>query len=381
VSVDRITSKPLTLLRASFHSASAIWVFAVIFLLFALWVPNTFLTTGNWQTLLDQQAVTALIAIGLVIPLSAGVFDLAVGTEVGLGAILVAWLLSKSVPAGVAVVGALIAGGLVGLVSGLLIIRARIDSFIATLGMSSVLLALISWVSSDQQIAGLSSGFQRLGNTEIAGITLPVYIMLAIGVVLYYLLEHTALGRRIYATGGNLDAARLAGVRTSRMIVGSLIACGALAAFAGVLVSSSLATGDPTIGPPYLLPAFSAAFLGSTQFRGGRFNVWGTIVAVYVLATGVKGLQLAGAPTWIPDLFNGVALLVAVGLAKHERTSRRASAVGRLVSRGRPTIGQGSRASAQEAAASRDQNEQALAGAAAPGGESLGDASGSPESP
>ncbi len=104
-----------------------------------------------------------------------------------------------------------------------------------------------------------------------------------------------------------------------------------IAAFAGMLVTANLGTGDPTIGPAYLLPAFSAAFLGSTQFRGGRFNVWGTIVAVIVLATGVKGLQLAGAPIWIPDLFNGAALLLAVGLAKYETTASRAGAVRRLL--------------------------------------------------
>jgi ribose transport system permease protein len=140
-------------------------------------------------------------------------------------------------------------------------------------------------------------------------------------------LERTPLGRRVYATGGNLEAARLAGVRVTTVVVAALIACATIAAFAGVIVSANLATGDPTIGPAYLLPAFSAAFLGSTQFRGGRFNVWGTIVAVIVLATGVKGLQLAGAPIWIPDLFNGAALLLAVGLAKWETTATRAGAV------------------------------------------------------
>ncbi|MET0430564.1 MAG: hypothetical protein ABW026_18950, partial [Microvirga sp.] len=104
-----------------------------------------------------------------------------------------------------------------------------------------------------------------------------------------------------------------------------------IAAFAGILESANLGNGDPTVGPSYLLPAFSAAFLGSTQFRGGRFNVWGTIVAVYVLATGVKGLQLAGAPIWIPDLFNGAALLLAVGLANFESTASRAGAIRRVL--------------------------------------------------
>jgi ribose transport system permease protein len=325
---------PWALLRASFQKASALWVFAAIFILFALWVPSTFLATGTWRSLLDEQAITALVAIGLVLPLAAGAFDLAVGTEVGVGSILVAWLLTKGMPVLPAVVLSVLAGGVIGLTSGWLIVKVHIDSFISTLGISSILLAVISWISRDTQIIGLSTGFQKLGNTQLLGLVLPFYIMLVVAAAVYYFLEHTASGRRVYATGGNLDSARLAGVNTSRVLVGTLVACGMIACFAGMLVSSSLATGDPTIGPPYLLPAFSAVFLGSTQFRGGRFNVWGTVLAVYVLATGVKGLQLAGAPTWIPDLFDGVALLIAVGIAKHQRSGGRVSAIRRIVSRG-----------------------------------------------
>jgi ribose transport system permease protein len=161
--------------------------------------------------------------------------------------------------------------------------------------------------------------------------------MLGIALVAWYVLERTPVGRRVYATGGNTAAARLAGVGTSTVIVGSLVACGAITAIAGLLVSSRIATGDPTVGPAFLLPAFTAAFLGSTQFRGGRFNIWGTVVAVYVLATGIKGLQLAGAPVWIPDFFNGVTLLLAVGLARYERTARVNGAIGRALRRQRRT--------------------------------------------
>jgi ribose transport system permease protein len=304
----------------SFRNISALYVFVVLFAIFSIWVPSTFLTWEVWKSLFDAEAVTAIVAIALIIPLAAGAFDLAIGSEVGFGAIVVAWLLSKhGVPLVPALALTLVAGGLVGLASGLLIVKVRVDSFIATLGISSILLALIAWISNSTQILGLSTGFQDIAGTEVLGLTLPVFLMLGIGIVVWYVLECTPVGRRVYATGGNAEAAKLAGVRTGAIVVGCLVACGVIAAFGGVLVSSRLATGDPTVGPAYLLPAFSAAFLGSTQFRGGRFNVWGTIVAVYVLATGIKGLQLAGAPTWIPDLFNGVALIFAVGLARFER--------------------------------------------------------------
>jgi len=340
---DRSSAVRRAVAALSFRNISALYIFVVMFIVFSIWVPDTFLKWDTWKAMFDSQAVTAILAIGLVVALSAGAFDLAIGAELGFGAIVVAWLL---VDKGVAVVPAialtLLAGGLVGLANGLLVVKARIDSFIATLGMSSILLALIAWVSDSQQILGLPQSFQKLGTTEILGLTLPVYLMLATALVVWYLLERTPLGRRVYATGGNIEAARLAGVRVAAVVVGSLVVCGVIAAFAGLLVSANLATGDPTIGPSYLLPAFSAAFLGSTQFRGGRFNVWGTIVAVIVLATGVKGLQLAGAPIWIPDLFNGAALLLAVGLAKWETTASRAGAVRRLLRldrrrrRGRP---------------------------------------------
>jgi ribose transport system permease protein len=284
--------------------------------------------------MISTQAVTALLAVGLVIALSAGAFDLAIGATLGFGEVLVAWLLVRR---GVAIVPAIalstLAGAAVGLANGLLVVKARIDSFIATLGVSSVLLAVIAWISASQQIVGLSNSFQEIATNKVLGFPLSVYVMVIVAFAVWYVLERTPIGRRVYATGGNIEAARLAGVRTSAVIVGALAACGAIAAFSGVLVTSSLGAGDPTVGPPYLLPAFSAAFLGSTQFRGGRFNVCGTVLAVYVLGAGAMGLQLAGAPIWIPDLFNGFALLLAVGLSKFQGTAQRAQAI-RLLLRG-----------------------------------------------
>ena len=303
-------------------------------MLFALWVPDTFLTAGVWRSLLANSALTALVAIAVTIPLAAGTFNLAVGTEVGMAAIVSAWLL-ESQHLGVVPRSSLtlLAGCAIGAVSGALIVRARIDSFIATLGMSSVLLALIAWVSVASRSSTFRGSFQALATNELLGLVVPVWIMLAVGLVVWYVLQRTPTGRRIYATGGNVNAARLAGVRTSRVIVLSLVSCGAIAALAGLLTSAQLAVGDPTVGPGFLLPAYAAAFLGSTQFHGGRYNVWGTVIAVLVLAVGVKGLQLAGAPVWIPDLFNGVALLLAVGLSKYQRTARRSAAVARILRR------------------------------------------------
>ena len=312
-------------------SVSAIYVFIFLVGIFSMWIPDLFLTKTTWRTLLDNQVVTALCAMALVIPLAAGVVNLAVGAQVGAVSILVGWLLVKQgINPALAVVVCAVFGCAVGFATGLLLVYARIDSFIGTLGVSSLLAAFITAISGGRQILGVPTGFADLGTDQLFGITYPVYFVLIVAVALWYLLERTTAGRRIYATGGNIEAARLSGVRTARVIIGSLVLCGLITAFAGMLVTARLANADPTIGPGYLLPAFTGAFFGSTQFRGGRFNVFGTLLAVYVLATGVKGLQLAGAPVWFPDVFNGAALLIAVALAKFQ-SGGRTKAIARLI--------------------------------------------------
>ena len=302
----------------SFRNISAFYILAGLLIVFSFWIPDTFWTSATLRTLLDSQAIVALAAVGLVIPLSAGVFNLAVGYQVGLAGIVAGWLLmDHDAPVLVAVVLAIASGLVVGLISGVLVVKARINSFIATLGMSSLVAATITAISGGHQILNLPTGFSDFGEGTVGPVTYSVIVMVLVSLIVWYFLERTPVGRRIYATGGNLEAARLAGVRTSTIIVGSLMAGGAIAALAGVILTSRIANADPTVGPSYLLPAFTAAFLGSTQFKGGRFNVWGTVVAVYVLAVGVKGLQLGGAPVWIPDAFNGASLLLAVGMAAY----------------------------------------------------------------
>jgi ribose transport system permease protein len=323
--------------QLSFRNASAVYLLLLLFVVFSLWEPGSFLTAQTWRSLLDNQAISAMAAIGLVLPLSAGVVDLAVGSEVGVGAILVAWLLAHTgLPIAAAVLVTLLAGAAIGVIVTLLVVRARISSFITTLAMSSILLALIDWTSGSQQILGLGTSFQQLATGELLGVTYPVYVLAVLCLIVWWLLDRTALGRRVHATGGNLEAARLAGVRTSRIILFATVGCGVITAAAGVLASSQLATGDPTISTSYLLPAFAAAFLGSTQFQGGRFNVAGTLVAVAVLAVGVQGLELAGAPIWLPNLFDGAALLLAVGLAQAQAApGSRTAAIRRTLHLGR----------------------------------------------
>lgn len=305
------------------RNISAVYVGIAIFIIFSLWVPDTFLTDTTIRTLLSNNAVVVLAAVALVIPLAAGIINLAIGAQVGAASIFIGWLLvTQGWPMFPAIIACLISGAIIGFVTGVVIVYLKIQSFIATLAITSLLTAFITAISSGRQILGMPEEFATIGTGQLFGVAYPVYIMVIVCIILWYFLERTPVGRRIYAVGSNIDAARLSGISVNRILIGSLVVGGIVASLAGILLTARLANADPTIGPNYLLPAFTAAFLGSTQF-GGRFNIWGTVISIYVLAMGIKGLQLGGAPIWITDAFNGAALLAAVALAVHQRTAKK----------------------------------------------------------
>jgi ribose transport system permease protein len=215
----------------------------------------------------------------------------------------------------------ILAGLAIGLFNAIIVVGARIDSFIGTLATGSLLAAATSLIDNDQAIIGpaLSGNFGKIATTDIAGIQLPVFLMLVVAIALWFMQGYTVVGRRIYATGFNEIGAKLAGIRTRRLQFGSLVVSGLVAGIAGVLLASQVSSGSPDIGPPYLLDAFAAAFLGATQF-GGRFNAWGTVIAVLLLGTGKTGLVLVGAEPWAQSMFSGVVLLAALALTNLERT-------------------------------------------------------------
>ena len=306
----------------SIRNISAVYVWIGLFVVFSIWVPETFLTQGTLKSIIGQYSVTTLAALALMVALAAGAFDLSVGQIIGGSAVTIAWAMQRGMSWEVAS----LLGLLVGVVSGLLsatAVRLGINSFIATLGMSSIVAAYVDWRSGKQQVAIRDQGFRDLFLKELWGLPRSMYLTLLVAIVLWYVLTKRPFGRQIYATGGNTDAARLAGVRTYLIVFVALLTSATLAALAGVMNAGRSGVGSPTVGPSYLIPAFAAAFLGSTQLRRGEFNVWGTVISVYVLATGVKGLQLAGAQAYITDLFNGAALLLAVGVSSWERRSIR----------------------------------------------------------
>lgn len=304
----------------SFKNISAVYLLVLMVAIFAIWIPDLYFTTQNVQAVLFENSVATLIAIGLCLPLAAGVFDLSVGANAGVASVLVGKLvIDQGMSWPLAVVVTVAFGAIVGVVNGLIVVKFKVDSLIATLAMMSVLTGLGSAIGKDEILAGFPAGFSDFGSAEFLGLAYPVWIMLIVAVFTAYVLDRTVAGRRIRATGGSRDVARLAGIRTDGIVIWTMSACGAIAALAGVLATARISAAQFTLGPPYLLPAFAAVFLGATQLKNGRFNVWGTVLASFMLAFSIRGFLLGGAPSYLSHIFNGVALAVAVGLSTYSR--------------------------------------------------------------
>ena len=298
---------------------SLVYMYIAGFVLFSAWVPHLWLNGVTQKSILNITfAVPAILSVGLMVPLLAGVFDLSIGGTMDVSSVVLASLMIYShVPEWLAILVVLGLGGLIGVVNGILVALVGVDSFIATLGTSSVLMALAVAFSGNIQITGFSSGFANFGGGDVVGgVQYQVLYLAIIAVVIWYVVEHTSAGRYLQATGENQDAARLSGVRTRRYIFVSLVISSVVAAFAGVVETSVIGAGESNLGDPYLLTAVAAAFLGATQFKQ-RFNVWGTVAGVWVLASGVEGVTLAlKSYAWLNSLFFGVALIVAVGIGR-----------------------------------------------------------------
>jgi ribose transport system permease protein len=304
--------------RLAVDRFSGVYIILMLLLVFSLWIPQTFRTEANVRVLLASQAITGIIALAATICLISGVFDLSIAATMSLSISVVGTLqASAHMNWMVAVVIALAMGAAVGCANALVVTRFKIDPVIGTLAMSSILAAISYWIASGETVLyGIDPKFTSLGGVGPLGIPAPVYYMLGIAVIAWYVLEHTPAGRFVYAAGANPEASRLSGVNVTFVTWRALIASGVLAAAAGVVLTMQLGTAPYAGGLPYLLPAYAAAFLGSTQIEPGRFNVAGTVVAMYIVAVAVRGLQLKYPDSpWIADLVQGVILLVAVGFA------------------------------------------------------------------
>jgi ribose transport system permease protein len=299
----------------------------VLIVVFSVLKPDTFPTLFNAQSILSNKSIQVLLALAVMIPMAANHFDLSVGYVVGIAQVLAIGLqVNEGLSWPLAAVVILVLGAFVGLINGLLVTRAHIDSFIATLGTGTVLYGLDEWYTGGTQVTGtLQPGFANIAATVggAHGVPAPALYVLVVSLVLWAVFDYLPLGRYIYVLGANPRAAELNGISAQRYITAAFVAGATLAAFAGVVLEAELRVGQSSVGPEYLLPSFTGALLGATSVKPGRVNVWGTLLAVGVLSITVAGLQQLGAPFFVEQIFNGTMLVVAVGLAVYA-TRRRA---------------------------------------------------------
>jgi ribose transport system permease protein len=292
------------------------WV--VLIGVFGYFNPTSFLTWLNFSSMFGSQAVLVVLTLGLIIPLTAGDFDLSIASTLTLsGTVIAITNVNDGWPVWLSILLALAIGALIGSVNAFLILYFRIHSLIVTLGVGTFLNGVILWFGDSQTISGVSA---NLINWVIVyrlfGIPLAFYYALALAAALWFFLERTTPGRRLLFVGRGRDVARLNGIHVDRVRTLSLIASGVIAAFAGVLYTGETGSADPLSGLTLLLPSVAAAFLGATSIVPGRFNPFGSVISVYFLVSGITGLTMLGVNSYVQNLFYGGGLVAAVALSQ-----------------------------------------------------------------
>lgn len=291
-----------------------IGLFALIVLFSAL-IPDQFATLANLRTTVSSQSVLAILALGVLIPLIAGEFDVSLAMVFTTTMLIVAKLVADfgwSLP-GAAAVG-LIVATLLGCTTGILVILTRASSLIVSLGMMILLRGASEALTEGRSITvGGENGVLLRGlSNDLAYGALPLVYLCTIALIVWYVTEMTPLGRKWYAVGGSADSARLLGLPGDRLKIGAFAAGGLLAGLAALLQLSASSAATSSIGAGFLFPAIASVFLGAVAFRVGTFNVVGTLTAIFALAVSITGIGMLGAPNWIDGVFYGTALIASV---------------------------------------------------------------------
>lgn len=277
---------------------------------------EVFPTGPNLRNIAASQSVVALVALAALVPVIGGQFDLSIGATLGLSSIVAAGASAAGQPLVISCLLALAAALLVGTLNAILVARIRVNSLVATLGTASVIAGLVSLYTEDQAIvAGISPSIIQLGTGNWAGLPKPFVLLVIVALILAYVLRCTPYGRYLQSVGANPAASRLVGINEQRVVATSLMLGSVVAGIGGILQLALAGSASPQTGPGFTLAALAAVFLGATAFRPGEFNIQGVLVAVFFVAIIVNGLTLAGAQSWVNDLFNGIALLIAVSVA------------------------------------------------------------------
>ncbi|NRF71687.1 ABC transporter permease [Aquincola sp. S2] len=289
---------------------------------------EAFFSVGNAMTVSLQVTSIALLGVGATYVIIAGGIDLSVGSVLALAGVLAAMAAKAGVPVPLAMALGVLAGAVCGAANGLLVTRAKLPPFIATLGMMLVARGIALQITGARAVSGLGESFGALGNGSLwrveridaqgfpdvvfPGIPYPVLLMVAIAIVAAVVLTRTRLGRHIHAVGSNAEAARLSGVNTSRVVQFTYIVSGALAGLTGCVLMSRLVTAQPNEGVMYELDAIAASVIGGTSLIGGVGTMSGTVIGSFVIGILRNGLNMNGVSALTQQIIIGLVILLTV---------------------------------------------------------------------
>ncbi|GAA3023482.1 ABC transporter permease [Streptosporangium longisporum] len=289
--------------------------FTIVFVIcVVLWILTPhFLTTSNILGNLVQMSSLAIIAVGATMVIVAAGIDLSVSTVVGLaGVVSTVSIVEYGTGVPLGLLAGVAAGGLVGLVNGLLVSKLGLPAFITTLGTLSVCGGAALLITDGKAVYGLPDGFKWLGNGTVLGIPVPIVLMLVVAFAGHFLLSRTTLGRAAYAIGGNPETARLSGINVAAILIALYVISGLLAGLAGILEASRVVSGQPTAGTNYNLNAIAAAVIGGASLFGGEGRIVGAVVGAMILQLIGNGSNLLNISTFWQSVIVGVVVILAV---------------------------------------------------------------------
>lgn len=290
--------------------------FIAVFIFMAL-VNDRFLDVANLENVARQGTVIGIIAVGMSFAIFTGGIDLSVGPLMALSGTIMAGLMVGGWPAPVAIIAGFCVGGLLGAFNGFCVAFGRMPPIIVTLAMMGSAHGLALIYTGGYPVSGLPSWFSWFGRGSILGILdAPILIMLLVYAAAYIVLHHTAFGRYVYAVGGNEEATRLTGIRVPRTKMLVYAISGLTAAISGLVITSRLMSGQPSIGIGFELDAIAAVVLGGASIAGGRGVILGTLIGAMLLAILNNGLNLMGVSSYLQDVIKGGIILLAVYIGR-----------------------------------------------------------------
>jgi len=306
-----------------FENLSLLAILVLVVAVFTVFYPS-FLKPGNVRNILIAVAVIGIISVPMAMLMIAGGVDLSVGALMGFSASLCALLISRGLPPGPAVLCTLAAGAGVGLANGLVVTKVKVNAFIATIGMLSILNGIALVMTSRKGQTATFSGsigiadksFATLGMGSLLRVPLQVLFLALAFLLGYLLLNHTQFGRKVYASGAGERVAILSGIDVDRTRILLFVLTSLAASFGGVILASQFLAGHPRIGVGLELLVITAVILGGVSFTGGAGTMQGVLIAILIIGALRYGMDVVGLGDYYKQIANGAILLAAVGLGQ-----------------------------------------------------------------